>query len=77
MCQGIHQTGGTVSDGWFRRRDADGCVSDDRAPEEANDSGPPFLGGQIVSSKLLRFKNEAAKLMAFGELEPGSQTTCP
>ena len=37
---GIHQKGGPVSNGWFRRRDADGCGRDDRAPEEiANDSG--------------------------------------
>jgi hypothetical protein len=40
MCLGTHQIGGAVSDDWFRRRDADGCGRDDRAPEEiVNDSG--------------------------------------
>jgi hypothetical protein len=35
---------------WFRRRDADRCGRDDRAPEEvANDSGLRFLGEQIVA----------------------------
>ena len=34
-----HPIGGPVSDDWFRRRDADGCGRDDRAPEGiANDS---------------------------------------
>jgi tRNA uridine 5-carboxymethylaminomethyl modification enzyme len=31
---GLGSTGGMVSDDWFRRRDADGCGRDDRAPEE-------------------------------------------
>ncbi len=40
MCLGTHQKGGSVADDWFRRRDADGCGRDDRAPEGiANDPG--------------------------------------
>src|SRR5208283_2188235 len=35
MCLEIHQKGEPVSDDWFRRRDADGCGRDDRAPKKS------------------------------------------
>src|ERR1039458_4144288 len=34
MCLRIHPRGGAVSDERFRRRDADGCGRDDRAPRK-------------------------------------------
>jgi len=40
ICLLIHPKGGPVSVGGFRRRDADGCGRDDRAPKEiSNDWG--------------------------------------
>ena len=60
-----------------------------RISEEENENGsasktPNAIGAfylvtacRFWVSKLLRFGNDAAKLLAFGELEPGSQTTCP
>jgi hypothetical protein len=32
---GTHQIGGVVSEDWFRRRDADGCDRDGRAPQKS------------------------------------------
>jgi hypothetical protein len=60
-----------------------------RISEEENENGSasktpnaigvfyPVAACRIWVSKLLRFGNDAAKLLAFGELESGSQTTCP